>query len=68
MSQRSESFSPLNPVNKREFNELLQGVRELGGALRGNKRVVARVDHIEPDSVVAIRADMSPPISLDTGK
>lgn len=45
-------------MNKKAFNELLQGVRELGGALRGDKRVVARVDRVEPGSVVAIRAKL----------
>lgn len=45
-------------MNKKAFGELLEGVRDLGSALRGNKAVIARVDRIEPDSVVAIRAKL----------
>ena len=43
-------------MKKTEFNQLLQGVRELGAALRGDKRVIARVDRLAPDSVAAVRA------------
>jgi putative transcriptional regulator len=45
-------------MKAKEFKKLLEGVRELGSALRGEKGAVARVDHIEPDSVVAIRAKL----------
>jgi putative transcriptional regulator len=45
-------------MNKKAFNELIRGVRQLGGALRGDKRAVARVDRIDPGSVVAIRAKL----------
>jgi len=45
-------------MKAKEFKKLLEGVRELGSALRGEKGVVARVDHIAPDSVVAIRAKL----------
>ncbi len=40
------------------FNELLQGVREAGAYLRGDKSVAVRVDRIEPDSVLAVRAKL----------
>ena len=46
-------------MKKSEFNQLLQGVRELGAALRGDKRVIARVDRLEPDSVAAVRARLN---------
>jgi putative transcriptional regulator len=45
-------------MKAKEFKKLLEGVRELGSALRGEKGAVARVDYIEPDSVVAIRAKL----------
>ena len=45
-------------MNNKEFNALLRGVRELGDALRGNGSTVARVDRIEPGSVIAIRAKL----------
>ena len=46
-------------MKKSEFNQLLQGVRELGAALRGDKRVIARVDRLEPDSVAGVRARLN---------
>lgn len=45
-------------MNDKDFQNLLNGVREAGAYLRGNKRGVARTDHIEPDSVTAIRAKL----------
>ncbi len=41
-----------------DFQNLLQGVREAGSYLRGNKKVATRVDHISPESVAAIRAKL----------
>ena len=41
-----------------DFNKLLTGIREAGSYLRGKKTVAARVDHIDPESVAAIRAKM----------
>jgi putative transcriptional regulator len=46
-------------MKKNEFNQLLRGVRELGAALRGDKRVIARVDRLAPDSVAAVRARLN---------
>lgn len=47
------------PINeRRRFQNLLQGVREAGSYLRGNKKAAARVDHIAPESVAAIRAKL----------
>jgi hypothetical protein len=36
-----------------DFQNLLQGIREAGSSLRGNKKAAARVDHIDPESVAA---------------
>jgi putative transcriptional regulator len=41
-----------------DFQNLLQGVREAGSYLRGNKKTAARVDRIDPESVAAIRAKL----------
>jgi putative transcriptional regulator len=41
-----------------ELKNLLQGVREAGSFLRGNKKAAARVDRIDPESVAAIRAKL----------
>lgn len=41
-----------------DFNNLLQGIREAGTYLRGNKKTAARTDHIDPESVAAIRAKL----------
>lgn len=41
-----------------DFQNLLQGIREAGSHLRGNKNAAARVDHIDPESVAAIRAKL----------
>jgi hypothetical protein len=38
------------------MTELLEGVRLLGAYLRGDKRVVVRIDRLEPDSVAVVRA------------
>ncbi len=43
-------------MKKKEFAQLLEGVRELGASLRGDKKVVTRTDRIDPDSVAAVRA------------
>jgi putative transcriptional regulator len=45
-------------MKKSAFNELLQGVREAGAYLRGDRRAVVRVDRFEPDSVVVVRAKL----------
>lgn len=42
-----------------DFQNLLQGIREAGSYLRGNKKAASRVDHIHPDSVTAIRTKLS---------
>ena len=41
-----------------DFQNLLQGIREAGAYLRGNKKGVTRVDRIDPESVAAIRAKL----------
>jgi putative transcriptional regulator len=41
-----------------DFQNLLQGVREAGSYLRGNKKAAVRVDRIDPESVAAIRAKL----------
>ncbi|MDP3070360.1 MAG: hypothetical protein Q8N18_08735 [Opitutaceae bacterium] len=38
-------------MKRSEFKELLQGVRDAGAYLRGDKCAVTRIDRIEPDSV-----------------
>lgn len=43
-------------MNDKDFQGLLEGVRELKAALKGDKSVIGRRDHIDPESVVAIRA------------
>jgi len=43
-------------MKKKAFAELLEGVSQLGAVLRGDKRVVVRVDRLEPDSVTVVRA------------
>ena len=45
-------------MKKSELKELLQGIREAGAYLRGDKHVAARVDRIEADSVTVIRAKL----------
>jgi putative transcriptional regulator len=45
-------------MKKSEFKELLQGVREAGAYLRGDKRGVTRIDRIQPDSVAVVRAKL----------
>jgi putative transcriptional regulator len=46
------------PMKKSEFKELLQGVRDAGAYLRGDKRAVTRVDRIKPDSVAVVRTKL----------
>jgi len=41
-----------------DFQNLLQGIREAGSHLRGNKRAASRVDRIDLQSVAAIRAKL----------
>jgi hypothetical protein len=36
-----------------DFQNLLQGIREAGSYLRGNKKAACRVDHIDPELVAA---------------
>jgi len=43
-------------MNDAQFHNLLQGIREAGSYLRGNRKAAARVDRIDPESVAAIRA------------
>jgi putative transcriptional regulator len=43
-------------MKKVAFNELLQGVREAGTYIRGDKKVAGRTDVIAPNSVAAVRA------------
>lgn len=45
-------------MKEADFQNLLQGIREAGAYLRGNKRAASRVDHIDPESVAAIRAKL----------
>lgn len=45
-------------MKEADFQNLLQGIREAGAYLRGNKKAVARVDRIAPESVAAIRAKL----------
>ena len=42
-------------MKKKEFNQLLESVHELGAALRGDKKVITRTDRIDPDLVAVIR-------------
>jgi putative transcriptional regulator len=46
-------------MKEAEFQNLLQGIREAGSYLRGNKKAAARVDRIHPESVAAIRAKLN---------
>ena len=41
-----------------DFKNLLQGIREAGSYLRGNKKAAARVDRIDPCSITAIRTKL----------
>lgn len=45
-------------MKKSELKEMLQGIREAGAYLRGDKSVATRVDRIEPDSVAVVRAKL----------
>jgi putative transcriptional regulator len=45
-------------MKEAEFQNLLQGIREAGAYLRGNKKAAAKVDRIDPESVAAIRAKL----------
>ena len=45
-------------MKEADFQNLLQGIREAGSYLRGNKKVAARIDYIDPDSVIAIRTKL----------
>ncbi len=45
-------------MKEADFQNLLQGIREAGSYLRGNKKVASRVDRIDPESVTAIRAKL----------
>ncbi len=45
-------------MKKSELTELLQGIREAGAYLRGDKSVAVRIDRIEPDSVAVVRAKL----------
>ena len=41
-----------------EFSELIKGIREAGSYLRGDKSSAAKIDHIDPAGVAAIRAGL----------
>ena len=43
-----------------DFKNLLQGIREAGAYLRGNKKAATRIDRIDPESV-AERATFTDP-------
>lgn len=45
-------------MKESDFQNLLQGLREAGSHLRGNKKVASRIDRIDPESVTAIRAKL----------
>jgi putative transcriptional regulator len=45
-------------MKEADFQTLLQGIREAGAYLRGNKRAAATVDRIDPESVAAIRTKL----------
>jgi putative transcriptional regulator len=45
-------------MKRTDFQNLLQGIREGGSYLHGNKKAAARIDHIDPESVAAIRAKL----------
>jgi putative transcriptional regulator len=45
-------------MKRSELKELLQGIREAGVYLRGDKSIATRVDRIEPDSVAVVRAKL----------
>lgn len=45
-------------MKKAAFNELLQGVRDAGSYLRGNRKVASRIDRISPDSIAGVRAKL----------
>ncbi len=45
-------------MKKKEFSQLLEGVRELGAALRGHRKAITRTDRIDSDSVAAVRAKL----------
>jgi putative transcriptional regulator len=43
-------------MKRNDFQGMLQGVRELGSALKGSKAPIAKVDRIDPQSVAEIRS------------
>jgi putative transcriptional regulator len=43
-------------MKKTDFQNLIQGIREAGAYMRGDRKVAARVERIEPESVVAVRS------------
>lgn len=45
-------------MKETEFQNVLQGIREAGSYLRGNKKKASRVDRIDPESVAAIRTKL----------
>ena len=42
-------------MKEADFQNLLQGIREAGSYLRGNMKAAARIDRIDPASVIAVR-------------
>jgi putative transcriptional regulator len=46
------------PMKEADFQILLQGIREAGACLRGDKKAAARIDRIDPESVIAIRSSL----------
>ena len=45
-------------MKEADFQILLQGIREAGACLRGDKKAAARIDRIDPESVIAIRSSL----------
>lgn len=45
-------------MKKVAFNELLEGIRDAGTYLRGNRKVASRVDRISADSIAGVRAKL----------
>lgn len=45
-------------MKKADFENLLQGVREMKAYMRGELKTPVRIDRIDPDSVLGIRARM----------
>lgn len=42
-------------MKKNDFDNLIQGIREAGAYMRGDRKAAARIDIVDANSVVAIR-------------